>query len=361
MNRNIWIWGWVMACTVTGALAREPQSPAELVLDVKQQAAMGIRLAPVESATAVSVLASAQVGLPPGREVVVAAPYAGTITRVEVGVGDNVSAQGPLAWMSSTTLSEARRQWREAQLEADQWALTLRREQALLDEGLIPQARLDLTAHRARNAQAALTARDAELKAVGLNPISLKEATDFTTAALRAPQAGSVVEAAVTVGQRVEAGAPLFRLADTRQLQLDVQLSVDKARQVRNGDQVTIPQRQATAVVVGVSRSADSNQIVRARARVTQPGQLSVGEVVPVQIQSALPAVKGWRVPIQAVVQHPTSPLVYVATDKGFRPTPVRVLSSDDDRAVVEGALQAQSRVAITGVVSLRALQQQEP
>jgi hypothetical protein len=86
-----------------------------------------------------------------------------------------------------------------------------------------------------------------------------------------------------------------------------------------------------------------------------------VGEVVPVQIQSPLPNTKGWRIPIQAVLQHPSSPLVYVATDKGFRPTPVRVLSSDDDRAVVDGALQAQSRVAITGVASLRALQQQEP
>jgi multidrug efflux pump subunit AcrA (membrane-fusion protein) len=189
----------------------------------------------------------------------------------------------------------------------------------------------------------------------------LKEAADFTSAALRAPQAGSVIEAPVTVGQRVEAGTPLMRLADTRQLQLDVQLSVDKARLIRTGDRVTIVNRQAQAVVTGVSRSTDAHQIVRARARITQPGNLTVGEVVPVQIQSAINAAKGWRVPIQAVVQHPTTSWVFVVTDKGFRPTPVRVLSSDDDRAVVDGALQAQSRVAISGVTSLRALQQQEP
>ena len=36
------------------------------------------------------------------------------------------------------------------------------------------------------------------------------------------------------------------------------------------------------------------------------------------------------------------------------------VLSSDDDHAVVEGALQGPARVAISGVASLRALQQQE-
>lgn len=361
MNLYLKTLGWVLTGIATVALARDPQSLPELVLDAKQQAAMGVRLASVEAATALSVLASAQVGLPPGREVVVAAPYAGTITRVDIGVGDSVAANAPLAWMSSTALSEARRQWREAQLDVDQWRLTLRREQALLDEGLIPQARVDLTTYRARNAEAALAARDAELKSLGLNPTTLKDATDFTSAALRAPQAGSVVEAAITVGQRVEAGALLFRLADTRLLQLDVQLSVDKGRQVRPGDALTIPQRQASAVIVGVSRATDSSQTVRARARVTQPGNLSVGEVVPVHIQSSLSAAKGWRVPIQAVVQHPTTPLVFVATEKGFRPTPVRVLSSDDDRAVVEGALHAQSRVAVAGVVSLRALQQQEP
>ena len=359
MNRYSWTLGWVIVSVATAAWALD--SRPELVLDAKQQAALGVRVAPVEAATAFSVLASAQVGLPPGREVVVAAPYAGTVTRVEVGIGDTVAANATLAWMSSASLSEARRQWREAQVEADQWRLTLRREQALLAEGLIPQARLDLTASRTRNAEAVLTARDAELQSFGLSPTRLQDASDFTSAALRAPQSGNVVEAAVTVGQRVEAGAPLFRLADTRQLQLDLQLSVDKARQIRNGDPVVVPHRQAKATIVGVSRSADASQVVRARARVTQAGNLSLGEVVSVQIQSPMSAVQGWRVPIQAVVQHPTAPLVFVVTDKGFRPTAVRVLSSDDDRAIVEGPLQAQSHVAITGVASLRALQQQEP
>jgi cobalt-zinc-cadmium efflux system membrane fusion protein len=361
MNRYSRTLALALTSVATLALARDPQPLPDLVLDARQQAAMGVRLAPVEAATTLGLVASAQVGLPPGREVVVAAPYAGTLTRVDVGVGDSVAAGAVLARMSSTALSEARRQWREAQLDVEQWQLTLRREQALLDEGLIPQARFDLTANRTRNAEAALAARAAELQAMGTSPTPLKEAADFTSAALRAPQAGHVIESGVTVGQRVEAGAPMFRLADTRQLQLDLQLSVDKARQVRNGDAVTIPHRQASAVIVGVSRSTDASQIVRARARVTQPGHLSVGEVVPAYIQSPLPTTKGWRVPIQAVVQHPTTPLVFVATDKGFRPTPVRVLSSDDDRAVVDGALQAQSRVAVTGVASLRALQQQEP
>jgi cobalt-zinc-cadmium efflux system membrane fusion protein len=207
-----------------------------------------------------------------------------------VGVGDNVTTSTALAWITSTHLSEARRQWRDAQLEVDQGRLTQRREQALLDEGLIPQARFDLTVNRVRQAEAALAARDADLRALGAVPgAALKEAQDFTAAVVRSTQAGNVIEAAVTVGQRLEAGTVMFRLADTRQLQLDLQLSVDKARHVRIGDTVTLAPRQAHAVIVGVSRSTDSHQMVRARARVTQPGNLAVGEVLPAQIQSRLP------------------------------------------------------------------------
>ena len=47
-----------------------------------------------------------------------------------------------------------------------------------------------------------------------------------------------VTDALVAVGQRVEAGAMLFRLADSSQLQLDVQLSSDKAAQLQVGDEV---------------------------------------------------------------------------------------------------------------------------
>jgi hypothetical protein len=124
---------------------------------------------------------------------------------------------------------------------------------------------------------------------------------------------------------------------------------------------VLLNQRQATAVIVGVSRATDASQLVRARARVTQSGNLSVGEVVPVNIQSPLRTNRGWRLPIQALMQHASSPQVFLATASGFQPIPVRVLSNDDDQVVVEGALDATARVAISGVSALRALQQREP
>lgn len=54
--------------------------------------------------------------------------------------------------------------------QTQQWRIMLRREKALLEEGLIPQARIDLMASRTRNAEAVLSARDAELQAFGWSP-----------------------------------------------------------------------------------------------------------------------------------------------------------------------------------------------
>jgi hypothetical protein len=49
MERMSSILGWIIMGLVTGALAREPQptTPSELVLDAQQQAALGVRVAPV--------------------------------------------------------------------------------------------------------------------------------------------------------------------------------------------------------------------------------------------------------------------------------------------------------------------------
>lgn len=356
---------WVLACAVAGLAfhSLSQETVKELALDAKQQAALGVRVAAIQPAPTGSVMASAQVGLPPGQERTVTAPYAGIITRIDVGIGDTVQPGAPLMQLASAHLSEARRLWREAQLDLDTARMALQRDQLLLEEGVIPSARLELTRNRFRAAEAALHAREAELKASGVSTPALPSPSDFVTGTVNAPMAGSVLEAVAAVGQRVEAGTVLFKVANTQQLQLDISLSADKAAWMRVGDKVTLPERLASAVILGVSRSVDASQMARARARVTQAGTLKIGEIVPVQLHPVVGGNKTvvWTVPARSIITHQARSWLFVATDKGFRPTPIKVLTSDDDHAAVEGALTAQTRVAITGLASLRALLQQEP
>ena len=349
--------GLSLTCSVARGAAPEAQL---LTLDARQQAALGVRTAPLQAARNEVLLASAQVAALPGREVTVSAPYPGLVSRWLVGVGDAVGVGSRLAQFTSPMLGEARRQWDEARLNAQQAQAALQRDQAMLAEGIIPAVRLQLTQSRHEAAQAALHAREAELKAAGLR---LDDEGGYASGALLSPLQGLVVQTSATVGQRVEAGAVLLRLVDDRSLQLDLDLSPEKAARVRVGDAVTLGGRQARAVITGVSPALQAGQMARARARVTERGRLQLGEVLPASIQASgwRMAEAAWRVPARALSPWQGQSVVFVAQPQGFRAEPVTVLSSNDDVAVVQGAGLAEGQsLAVGGVASLRAWLQQK-
>jgi RND family efflux transporter MFP subunit len=334
--------------------AQGPAALPPIVLDTQQQAALGVRSTAVLPAGQLALLASATVTVPPGHEMSVSAPFAGVIARLDAGLGDKVRSGAPLALLSSPQLADARRQLREAELESRNASAALQREQAMHDEGIIPAARLQITRNRQQAAEAGWLAQASALQASGLSA-----GKDYASGQIVAPRAGTLVDVQVSVGQRVEAGTLLFRVADLRQLQLDITLSGDKAARLRAGDAVSIPEHGARATLLGVSRSLDASQQARARARVTVPGHLQPGQALQVQLLPATPAgAPAWQVPARALLQMHERSWVLVATAQGYSPVQVQVLGSNDDTATVQGALNAQQRVASTGLAALRPLLQ---
>ena len=333
-----------------------------LALNAKQQASLGVQVASVQAATGGQLLATATVVMPPGKEFTVSAPYAGQVSRVLVGVGDAVKAGSPLAHFTSPMLGDARRLLNEATLDHKNAAAAAQRDQAMYDEGIIPAVRLQLSRSKQEAAYAQLQAREAELTAAG---IRFDAHTGYATGTLKAPLAGSVAEASVAVGQRVEAGTALFKLVNTSQLQLDIQLSSDKAAQLQVGDEVSIAARNAKAKIIGVSRAVDASQSARARATVTARGQLQAGELVSIIVQAKgastnPPSGSQWLVPTRAITQWRGQSWVFVANATGFDALPVAVMSSTEATSLVSGHWPAGSKVAVTGLASLRALLQKD-
>ncbi len=353
------------------AFSAAAQPPA-LTLDAKQQATLGIRSVGIQAAQVGQLLASASVTTPPGKDITLTAPYAGQLSRVLVGLGDTVRIGTALGHFTSPMVGDARRQWHEASLEAQNTRAAVQRDQALFDEGIIPAVRLQLSRNKDEAAKAALQSRAAELSASGLRfdgPGSANASGGgYATGVLQSPISGVVVDAFTSVGQRVEAGTVLFKLADTRELQLDIQLSGDKAARLKVGDAVSIPARNAQAQITGVSRALDAGQSAKARAKVTQRGSLQIGEAVSVQLQPGLAvtdasskaAGPAWTVPSRALSQWQGQPVVFVANATGFTAQRVRIVSSNDDLTVIEAALPATAKVASTGIASLRALLQKD-
>jgi cobalt-zinc-cadmium efflux system membrane fusion protein len=351
-------------CCALGAGLSHAQAPASapklLTLDAKQQAALGVQVTTPQAANTAQWLASATVNTLPGKDMTVSAPYPGQLSRLWVGVGDRVKAGAALAQFTSPMLGEARRQWQEAQLELKNANNALQRDQAMLDEGIIPAVRVQITRNKQEAAQALVQAREAELRAAG---ISQEATAGYASGTLIAPIGGVVTQAFAAVGQRVEAGAVLFKLADDSRLQLDIQLASDKAAQLHVGDAVRVPSHEAQAKIVGVSRAVDASQLAKARAVVTHAGRLQVGEVVAITVQAKAAEqthAARWLVPARALTPWHNQSLVFVRQNTGFTAQPVRVLSSNDDMALVEANWPATTQVAISGIAALRALLQKD-
>ena len=371
------MWRTLLVAITINAQAATPDR--NLPLDIKQQSALGVTLTNVQLAQSEPLQASATVTVPTGREVAVTAPYPGQMVRISAGIGDTVKAGAPLGQFVSPSAGDARRLQQEATIESRLSQSVLDREQALFEDGLIPAARVQAARAKVEAAQAVVRAREAEVNASGMQfessgsrkkgetpsgvatGYSTGYSTGYATGSLRAPMAGVITEVFTPIGQRVDAGAVLFRLVDVSQLQLDIQLAPEKAALVKVGDAVTAPQRQASAIVTGVSQAVDSSQLARVRARIQSHGNLQLGELLSVQVH---PGVRkggaGWTVPSRCLTQWQGKPVLFVATSSGFSVKSVEILSSNDDTSVVAGPLSADSKVALSGIASLRALLQSE-
>jgi hypothetical protein len=87
--------------------------------------------------------------------------------------------------------------------------------------------------------------------------------------------------------------------------------------------------------------------------------------MLSVQIQPGLRradsgSVAHWQVPSRCLSQWQGKPILFVATQAGFSAQQVDIIASNDDISVITGPLTAGSKVAISGIASLRALLQSE-
>jgi hypothetical protein len=97
------------------------------------------------------------------------------------------------------------------------------------------------------------------------------------------------------------------------------------------------------------------DQGVLVRAEITEGAErLRPGQFVEVQL-SAEAEGESWRVPLESVVRHAGNTYVFVNRDGGFEALPVRVLAEEEGSAVVAGGLSTADRIAVTGVVAVKA------
>ncbi|QEL63868.1 hypothetical protein OTERR_03920 [Oryzomicrobium terrae] len=356
---------------------------APIPLSASQVQALGVRSEPVVPAAAGSGTALAHlpatVSVPVGQLRMVAAPAAGMVETVKVVPGQQVRKGDVLATFASPELLALQREASVARSQAELAASARRRDEALFAEGIIAAARLEAT--RANAAQAAAQAEEKRL-ALGVAGLPAKGGPSGA-AALVAPLSGYVLEQLATPGQRVDAAAPLFSLADSSALGLEIQVAASLAALLPDGAPVrTIlaDGRTLRGKVVSVGRQVGAAQTVAVRASLERPGAgaaslpLRPGQAVEAEISLAGQAALAGavRIPGAALTYRSgaasnagnagqaTSAYVFVHEQEGlYRPFPVTVLGPLPGGWLVKPAgaipFADKARVAVAGVAALKA------
>lgn len=230
---------------------------------------------------------------------------------------------------------------------AQQELLLARRLEQTLDEGSVPgvPARTGDLAMAARRRLQLWGISDAQINQV------LRTGRVQRTLTLHSPASGVVTEKQVVSGQAVQAGMPLYTIADLSQVWVEIQLRESEASVVRPGmgadiELAALPGRPFKGQVTFVHPVLDAaSRTVRARVTVTNTGmQLKPGMYATVRLSA--PSRRALTVPTSAVVRTGQRNVVFVDMGGGrLMPHEVEIGTTTVEHVEVLAGLEPGQRV----------------
>ncbi|SPB14126.1 RND family efflux transporter MFP subunit [Caballeronia novacaledonica] len=298
----------------------------------------------------------AKVVLPPSQEQVVSAPIDGVVDRLLVSGQEPVKKGQVLVRLVSRDYGERQLRLLEATDKARLSQKTLAREKALFEEGIIAERRVQEAESTARMDAARMRQAQTELRFLGVDPAAITRAADGgridDVLAIRAKSDGLVIGVDAKPGQRVRESDSLVRIADPKELWLDIQIPSNRV--APKAGEIRVVGRDVIAAPQSVGALVGDGQMLTLRARVTSGAQsLRPGEVVQAQVPFA--DQQGWALPLSAITRQDGKAYVFVRSPKGFSATPVNVVASSEQAVQVTGNLRSDQDVAVTSVIALKA------
>lgn len=277
----------------------------------------------------------------------------GRITKIYVKSGDTVRAGAPLAQLdgekqaASVHSTESQRAAREA--DVAYWKAQVERLTALLKAGAISQNEFDTAAHNLANAQANLSALDAQVR---------EDRVQLQYYRVTAPKAGVVGDLAVREGDRITTTTVITTVDDKAGLEAYIQVPVDRAADLRVGLPTQILDADGKPVATNpisfvAPRVDPATQTVLAKAALRQsPPFVRIQQFVKIRV--VWRSVPGLTVPITAVTRVNGQYFCFVAepADNGLvahqRPIQVGEVLGND--YVVKSGLKPGERLIVSGI-----------
>jgi RND family efflux transporter MFP subunit len=280
---------------------------------------------------------------------------AGEITRVLVRSGDRVPA-GTALFQIDPRRQEASVSTQGAALAAQQSAATLARQdleraRTLFGAGAISQQQLDQAQATFDSAQSQLAAQQARLQ---------QERVTLQYYDVKAPNEGTVGDIPVRAGLHVTTDTTLTSIDRNQDLEVDVQVPLERARDLRVGLPMRVFDGRGTPLgdtqVFFVSpRVDDQTQSVLVKGRLAASSPVRSAQFVRARI--VWRTTDGLTVPLLSVVRVNGQPFVFVAAGSGGHlvaeqrlVTLGEIVGND---VVVKGGLQPNERIVVSGVQKL--------
>ena len=333
----------------------------QIELSAAQIYNLGVKLDKLKVINSAPLLtAPAKVSIPPENEYIVSTTQAGLIKQINAGIGDEVKKGQVLATINSPELLALQRHHLKSINDLQLARADYRRDKKLHKEGVIADRRWLQTKTNYNVFVSHLNETRQLLIISGVSPADIKtlEKTQQLSSQLKilAPISGVILERMVTAGEKAEALAPLFRVANFDKLWLDINIPQQRIEFVQVGDKVLIPNTEVSARIFLLGQHVDyTNQTVLARAEVeTAKDTIRPGQVVSVRIIQHSAALM-FKVPNVALAKYAGDTYLFVRTAKGFTAKPVRVVGRDERQTIITGDLQENSEIAVRGAVALKA------
>jgi len=352
---------WLGLAHAEGPL-QTPAGELLIALSDEQIRAAGIEMAPIESERSTGELVVPGVVVAPPTQIrVVAAPAAGLIETLLVGLDEEVKEGAPLAQLKSSELVEAQRAFLHAISDADLANEKLRRDEQLFKERIIAERRLIVTRAETVQAESALEERRQLLALAGMTNEdieALRHSRKLASALMvRAPVAGIILQRHGTAGERVPASAPLVTIARLDPIWVNLQIPVGREAPLQIGQDVTLPAVGARGRLIRVGRTVDAaTQSIAAVVEFqATKNLLRPGQALQAMLRVGGPGGAQWRVKADSIVTHRDQHFVFARDASGFRAIPVVVVAETPQYASIHGALKSSDRIATHGILTLLA------
>jgi multidrug efflux pump subunit AcrA (membrane-fusion protein) len=283
------------------------------------------------------------------------------LDTVLVQIGQRVHAGEPLARLYSAELAGLQRSYLLAKSASGLASGRVARDQSLFDEGIIAESRLRESQAAFQMARATEQEQRRLLSLAGYTAPtieSLRPETISTSVTLRAPEDGIVLDQAVPVGQHVEPGATLFRLASAGDWWLELEAAGSQVREIQVGDSVRVSGCRVDGRVIAVgSQLRAASQTIPVRAVMPEAGTcLSPNQFLEASVLRNATSANLVRVPAAALIRNSDREYLFIQRATGFQPVPVTVERREGENVLLRpgGAIEPGIKVAVGGLFVLK-------